>query len=357
VRGSAAPVPVAEPPRRLVLRDPGDRVSATVRVRTLAVMSVVALAIAVLGVMSLAMGSYDVPLPDLFAALTGGADRATTMVVVEWRLPRAVTAVAFGAALGTSGAVFQSLTRNPLGSPDVIGFDSGSATGALTVILLVGVTPAGITAGALAGGLAAAAVVYALAFRHGIAGARFVVVGIAVSAMLIAVNQWLMLRADLDEGMAAAAWTLGSLADIGWSRLAFSLPLVAALLVAVGALSHRIRVLELRDDVARSLGVDVGRTRALMVLAGVSLVAVPTAVAGPIAFVALAAPHLARRLCRTPGLAIAPSAALGALVLLGADVAVQRLPTPSALPVGVATLSLGGAYLLWLLATEARVPR
>lgn len=339
----------AAPRGLLVLRDRHDRLSATVRVRTLVVVAALVAVALVLGATSLAAGTYAVPLPDLFAALTGQADRATTMVVVEWRLPRVVTALAFGAAMGVSGALFQSLTHNPLGSPDVIGFQFGAATGALIVILLIGTGPAGVTTGALVGGALTGTLIYTLAFRHGITGARFVVVGIAVSSMLVAVNQWLILRADLDEGQAAMAWTLGSLADIGWSQLALALPIVAVLLIAAAALSRPVRLLEMRDDAATALGVDAERTRALMLLIGVALIAVPTAVAGPVTFVALASPHLARRLCRAPGTAIVPSAATGALVLLSADVAVQRIPTPSVLPVGIATLSLGGLYLLWLL--------
>ena len=145
--------------------------------------------------------------------------RVSTWSSWNWRLPRVLLALMLGAALGMSGAIFQSLTRNPLGSPDIIGFNSGAYTGALVVILLIGGTYYEIAVGALVGGIATAAVVYLLAYKRGVQGFRLIIVGIAISAMLGSVNTWMILKAKLDDAMAAAVWGAGSLNGLGWTQV------------------------------------------------------------------------------------------------------------------------------------------
>ncbi|MEU9608084.1 iron chelate uptake ABC transporter family permease subunit [Streptomyces sp. NPDC048057] len=305
---------------------------------------------------SLTTGDLALGVHEVVAALTGRADGVTRTVVVTWRLPRAVAALVFGAGFAVAGAVFQSLTRNPLASPDVIGFSSGAYTGALVVLTGVGGTYLDVAAGALVGGSATAVAVYLLAYRGGVQGFRLIVVGIAVSAMLTAANTWMVLRAQLDVAIAAAVWGAGSLNGVGWDRVAPACTVVLVLLVVLAGCQPTLRVMELGDDGARALGVRVERSRLLLLLIGVVLTAAVTAAAGPIAFVALAAPHIARRLTRSPGVPLTASALTGALLLAVADHAAHHL-LPRALPVGVLTVVVGGAYLVWLLAREQRVRR
>jgi iron complex transport system permease protein len=287
-------------------------------------------------------------------ALTGQESGAARLVVFDWRLPRVLLALLIGAALGLSGAVFQSLLRNPLGRPDVIGFNTGAYTGVLVTMAFVGRDYAQTAVGALVGGLLTAAAVYLLAYRRGVHGFRLIIVGIAVSAVLNSVNQWFVIKADLQAAYAAGLWSQGSLNNLGWDQVppvACAIGVLCLLLVALGP---QLRMLELGDDAASALGVRREPARLAYLAIGVALTSVATAAAGPITFVALAAPQIAARLTRAPGIALVPAAVTGALLLLVGDFLAVRLFSPTQLPVGVVTVSLGGAYFAWLLARTAR---
>ncbi len=339
-------------PRTLVVRRGGFALRW--RLRAIVVCAVMAALTLAVTVWALFEGAYPVSPGEVWAALVGDPDAGfARTVVVEWRLPRALAAAVFGAALGASGAVFQSLTRNPLASPDIIGFSAGSYTGALVVIILVGGTYLEVAMGALAGGMATAAVVYLLAARGGVQGFRLIIVGIAVAAMLASFNTWLMLTADLEVAMSAAAWGAGSLNATGWGETLAGGAAVLVLLTLLALLGPGLRQLEMGDDAARTTGVPAERTRLLAVVLGVALIATVTAAAGPIAFVALAAPQIARRLARTPGVTVAPAAFTGAFLLAASDLIAQHL-LPVTLSVGVVTVVGGGAYLVWLIVHEVR---
>lgn len=302
---------------------------------------------------SLLTGKYPIALPEALGALVGQGDDMVRMIVVEWRLPRAALAILLGGALGMSGAIFQSLTRNPLGSPDIIGFSAGSYTGALVVMLLLSGGYYETAAGALTGGIVTAMAVYLLAYRHGVQGFRLIIVGIGVAAMLSAFNTWMIREADLQVSMSAAIWGAGSLNGLGFEQL---LPVVIVLSFVSPLtllLFRPMRQLEMGDDAARASGVNANRTRALLMVLGVALTAIVTAAAGPISFIALAAPQIAKRLTRSAGVALIPSALMGGLLLLAADWAAQHAFGVQ-LPVGVMTVSIGGLYFIWLLIREGR---
>lgn len=303
----------------------------------------------------LVLGDYPMDLPTLLLALVGGGpDPLASYFVQEIRAPRVVAAALVGAALAVSGAIFQALSSNPLGSPDVIGFTTGSATGALIQIVLIGAGPASVGMGALVGGAVTAALVYALAWRRGMTGSRLVLVGVGVAAVAQAVNSLLVVRAPLGAAQTASAWLAGSFNGMRWTGVS---ALGAALLVLLAAavwLGRPLSALVLGDDLARGLGIGVELTRAGLVVVGVALVAVATATAGPIAFVALAAPQIARRLTGSVGTALVPAAIVGAALTMACDLLAQRLFAPTQLAVGVVTGTVGGAYLIWLLTREWR---
>ncbi|UCR88900.1 FecCD family ABC transporter permease [Mycetocola spongiae] len=322
--------------------------------RTAIVTTIIALATLGVFLCSLAFGDFEVAMDEVIRVLLGGGDPANRMVVLEWRLPRALLAIVLGAALALSGAVFQSLTRNPLGSPDIIGFSTGSYTGALIVILLVGGGYYQVALGSLLGGIATAGIVYVLAWRGGVQGFRLIIVGIGVSAMLAAVNTWLILRASLDDALIAAVWGAGSLNGLGLDKLWPVLILSAIIIPVVLAHGPTLRQMELGDDASAALGVSGNRSRLILVVLGVALTALVTAAAGPIGFVSLVAPQLARRLTRSAGVSLLPAAVMGAFLLALADFAAQRLFSPTVLPVGVLTVSIGGFYFLWLLVREGK---
>lgn len=311
------------------------------------------LGLAVFVVCVITLGTGDIALSPLevLSALAGGGEHTDRVVVIEWRLPRVLAAVVFGAALAISGSIFQSLTRNPLASPDILGFSAGSYTGALVVIIIFAGGYVQVAAGALIGGLLAAAIVYILSFRTGMQGFRLIIVGVALAATLSAVNTWMLLRAELDVAMTAAAWGAGSLSTVTWQHVVPATAVITVLLILLRVLAPPLRHLELGDDIARALGIPVEGSKLALVGVGVALIAIVTAAAGPIAFVALAAPHIARLLLRSQRLAMTATALIGALMLTIADFLAQHLlRTP--LPVGVATVVIGGGYLLWLLLHE-----
>lgn len=329
------------------------RIAVRVDRRSVLVCAVLALAIVCVAVLALMTGSYRLSAGQVVSALSGGEAGLVRDIVVEWRLPRVAAALAFGAALGVSGAVFQSLMRNPLADPGIIGFSQGSYTGALIVILVVNGTYMQLVGGALLAGMATAIAVYVLAYRRGVQGFRLIIVGIGVSAMLGSLNTWLILKADLEVAMAAAAWGAGSLNGVSWDQVVIGGACIAVLLLLAGTLSRPMRQLELGDDAAASQGVRVSPARLGLIVVGVALTATVTAASGPIAFISLVAPQIARRLARTAGITLTPAAFVGALLCLTADYIAQHIaPTP--LPVGIITVMLGGGYLGRLLFTEAR---
>ncbi|MFI7575457.1 FecCD family ABC transporter permease [Micromonospora sp. NPDC049497] len=340
----------------IVLRTPGG-LSLRLRPRALAVGVACALLTVALGVVAIGSGDYPMSAADVLRTLAGGGSPAEDFIVTELRLPRLVTAVAVGAALALAGAVFQSLVRNPLGTPDILGFTQGAATGALVVVVLGGGS-AMLAGAALTGGLATGVLVYALAWRRGVHGYRLILVGIGVAAILTGVNGWLLTRAPLMDAARAVLWLTGSLDGRGWSN---AVPLLAALAVLVPVVllanGPALRLVEMGDDAASALGVRVQRLRLVVLAAAVLLVSLAAAAAGPVSFLALTAPHLARRLTRAPGPNLLPSAAVGALLMVAADQIAQRAVPSHQLPVGVVTGVLGGGYLVWLLATERRAGR
>ncbi|SDJ17870.1 FecCD family ABC transporter permease [Nonomuraea jiangxiensis] len=310
-------------------------------------------ALCVVSVAALSTGEFTVPVPDIVRAVFGQGTPVAELIVSRLRAPRVVTGLLVGAAFGVSGAIFQSLTRNPLGSPDFIGFTAGASTGGI-VAVVAGGTATQIAGGALAGCMVTALLVYALAFRRGVQGYRLVLVGIGVNALLVAVNSYLLTRANINDAATAGAWLTGSLSGRGWDHAVPVALALAVLLPMCAAVARPMRMIEMGDDAARSMGIRVEAVRAVAITAGVLLAGVATAAAGPVVFVALAAPQLARRLTRSPGVTLGASALMGAVLLTAADLAAQRLLAPTQLPVGVLTAAIGGTYLALLLRKERR---
>lgn len=322
--------------------------------RSIGALCALGLGAVVLAVLALGVGEYPVSPAEVVAVLTGSDTGFTSVVVLDWRMPRIVLALVIGAALGISGAIFQAITRNPLGSPDVIGFGFGSYTGALVVIALFGGGYYLTAAGAVAGGLLTAVAVYLLAYRNGLAGFRLIIVGIAVSAMLSSLNQWIILKIKLNQAITAAIWQQGTLTGLHWEQAIPVLVCVIPALIWLAYLGPQLPILQMGDDAAGALGVNPERARLAHFAIGVLLIAIATAAAGPISFVALAAPQLARRLTASPGVGLVSSAFMGAFLLLASDLVALRIFAPAELPVGAVTVVAGGAYLIWLLIVQAR---
>jgi iron complex transport system permease protein len=332
----------------------GAGFSMRVRTRAVVVCAAIGVLSAVIGCWSISVGDFPIPITDVVSTLLGGGTSEAQFIVGELRLPRVLTGLLVGAAFGMAGATFQSLARNPLGSPDIIGFDSGAALGAVVVIVVLGGSPAEVAAGAVIGGLLAAVAVYGLAWKRGVKAYRLVLVGIGVGFTFTAINSYLLVRADLVDLQRATVWLTGSLNGRTWDDVR----LAAIALVVLGPLAvlaqRWLDRLELGDDLAAGLGVPVNAAKLTTIVVGVGLAALAVAAAGPIGFVAFVAGPIARRLTHSGGACIVPAAFVGALVVVAADLVARRIIAPTELPVGIMTSMLGAPYLIWLLTRQIR---
>lgn len=311
------------------------------------------LALALVGYGVAAGGAHHLPADRLLPILLGQGD-TIEQIVMDKRLPRVVLGVCFGFALGAAGAITQSITRNPLASPDIVGVTSGASLAAVLVLVGAGgrLGVVGLTGAALAGGLVAAAVVLAFGWRGGLSGLRIILAGIAVSTGCSAAITWMLMRTDLDTAEMATRWLTGTLGLANPGDMAVAVPVGLASVLVLALTSRQVATLRLSPDTARSLGVDVTRARAVQMLVAVVLTATATAVCGPIGFVGFVAPQLAMRVLRTAGPPVLGGGLLGAVVVLAADRLVQSLPVT--LPVGSVTATLGAPVLIWLVVRRAR---
>ncbi|MGI5415435.1 FecCD family ABC transporter permease [Actinomadura luteofluorescens] len=304
--------------------------------------------------LSIGAGDFPIALPRVLATLLGRGERFDTFVIMDLRLPRALAGLAAGVALGVSGAITQSLARNPLASPDVLGITQGAGAVAVALLTVSGGATAAVTgsvglpAAALTGGLGTGLLVYALAWRRGIDGFRLVLIGVSVSAAMQAVTTWLLVTADITDVARAQVWLVGSLDGRSPGQAWTALGCTLVLLAVVAGAAFQFGPLHFGDEVAAGLGVRYPVVRAVMLLCAVLLAGVAVSVAGPVPFVALVAPQVAMRLARCPTPPLAASGLVGASLLTGADL-VARTALPVALPVGVVTAAVGGPFLVYLL--------
>ena len=302
-------------------------------------------------VVTVTVGQLGIPLGELGTVLTGGGTRVQGWSLWTTRLPRLLVGALAGAAFAVSGSVFQSVTRNPLGSPDVIGLGAGAAAGASAAALVwPGIVP--VPVGALIGAGVAILAVYLGSGRGFSAPYRMVVTGIAVGAMALSFVQLSLARATREDAQVVAAWLNGSLAARSWDDVLVIAVALVVLAPAALALSRPLQLVEMGDDAATATGVPVDRVRGGAVVIAVALTAAAVTVCGPVAFVALTAPQISRRLTRSSGPGMVAAACTGAAVLVVADLVAQHLPWGVQYPVGVVTAALGGIYLGFLLLRE-----
>ena len=326
--------------------------------------TVLGLALIVLvAAVNIGRGDFPISVGEVLGVLTGGGNPARQFIVLELRLPRTLTGILVGAALGLSGAITQAIARNPLASPDILGVTAGASAAAVAVIVFsgsgsdsaVGTTLAGVglPIAALVGGLGTAALVYALAWRRGIEGYRLVLVGVGIGAVATAITAWMLVIAQVVVASQAAVWLTGSLNGRGWEHvvpvgLALTVLVPVALVLAFG-----LGALQFGDDTARGLGLRVDRARSALIIIAVVVAAVATSSAGPIAFVALVVPQICQRLVGAARPPLLTSAVYGALLTVTADL-IARSVLGNELPAGIVTAVLGAPYLLYLLVRRNR---
>lgn len=325
--------------------------------RTTSVNAVLGALVVCLVVATMMIGSYVLtPWQVVGSVLRVVDDPSVDFIVLDLRLPTAATGLAVGLALGVAGLVFQRMLNNPLASPDFVGISSGASFFAVTTILFASSGALVVSGMALAGALLTALAVYLLAWRDGITGYRFILIGIGITELFVALIGYSIAKADLYDAREAMTWLVGSVGSAGAFELRTLLFAVAVLLPVVLLLARQLGVLELGDDAAQALGVRVERTRLALLVLAVVLVAMATAAAGPVAFVALISGPIAVRLVGTGSASLPAAALVGAAIVLSADLVAQHL-LPVALPTGVVTGAVGAPYLIWLLATVNREGR
>ena len=333
-----------------------DRLGARLRRRRVLVTTATALVALALWVTTMVVGSIHVPPLDVLRSLLHlGDDAKIDLVVREFRLPTAMTGLAVGFALGLSGPLFQRLLANPLAAPDFVGISSGAGLFAAVAIIVFTASGLAVSGAALLGAAASTALIYLLAWRDGIRGFRFILIGVGISAMMASFTGYVLARAEIWDARAAMAWLVGSVGQAGPEEL--RILIVATLLATpfVLLLDRQLRALELGDDKAAALGARVEPARVAVVAVAVVLVGFATAAAGPIPFVALMAGPIAARLLGPAG-GILAAGFIGASLVLAADLFAGHV-MPAPVPTGVVTGLIGAPYLLWLLATVNREGR
>lgn len=323
------------------------------RVRTVAVVSALAAAVLCLFVLATMLGSSLLNPVEVLAGLFGFGEGSANFVVRELRLPRAIAALLVGLALGASGTIFQRVLANPLASPDFLGVASGAGTATVAAIVFFGASGLVLPAAAIGGAVVSAALIWVLAWRRGISGYRFILVGIGVAAFAQSITHYLVARAEFSDARTAMTWLIGSVGMASVQSIVV-LAVAAALLVPAGAvIARRLRALELGDETARGLGAAVQRDRMLVLGCAVVLIALATSAAGPLAFVALLAGPLAGILLGAAGPSIAAAALTGAVITQLADLVAQHaLPWP--LSTGIVTGFVGAPYIAWLIVSANR---
>ncbi|NUV79315.1 iron chelate uptake ABC transporter family permease subunit [Streptomyces sp. CAI-155] len=334
----AAPASVAAATRR--------RVRSALRRRT--VILVLAVLVVAAFAVTLMAGRTFYPPGDVWRVILGEQVPGASFTVGRLRLPRAVLAVVAGFSFGLAGVTFQTMLRNPLASPDIIGISSGASAAAAIAIVTLSLGEVQVSVLAIAAGLGVALLVYALAFRGGVVGTRLILIGIGISAMLDSITSYTLSQAaewDLQEAM---RWLTGSLNGTTWDQVLPALAAAAVLTPLLLGQSRNLSAMQLGDDTASALGVRVERTRITVIVAAVGLIAFATAAAGPIAFVAFLSGPIAARIVGAGGSLLVPAGLVGALLVLVADFTGQ-FAFGERYPVGVVTGVLGAPYLVYLI--------
>lgn len=357
-----APVPTLPgvPPTTGRSRRPGHatirnrHVALRINVRVLTLTLVALAALAVISIWAMTLGSFPIPFMEVAKAVVGQGSDDQLFVVRTLRLPRVICAILIGMCLAMAGAIFQGLARNPLVSPDIIGIDAGATVVAM-VWIISGRPYSLLPVGAFIGAVLTAAIIYGLSWKRGISTSRLILVGIGIGEVIGAFSTFVTLKYPIEVVRPAIVWTMGSIYGSNWRDVQILLGcLIVVTPIAVG-LMWKLRALQLGNDAARSLGMSLEGVQAGLIITGCALAASAVAIAGPIGFVALMIPHIARMLAGPmSGSVLLFTASLGAIFLLLSDIVGQHY-LPVTLPVGVVTAAVGAPYFLYLMYRSAKL--
>lgn len=328
------------------------------RGRSVLVVAVLAAATVFACALHVSLGGSSIDLWAVLRTMFGDApDPRTALAVIEFRMPRTVAAVISGSALAVAGAITQTIARNPLASPDILGVTAGASLGAVGVLVLAGGGAAGLSgaaallgmpAAAFLGGIIAGLAVFLLSYRGRVDGYRIVLVGLGVSWLATSLVTWLLTLGDVTNAAQALTWMSGSLNAEDWTLVGPLAIAALALMSATALFARPLAMTAFGDATAVGLGARIDLYRVTALILSVLLASLATVIAGPLGFVALVAPQIARLMVRSATPPIMASAFTGALLVLLADVLTARvLPVP--MPAGIGTALIGVPYLVWLL--------
>jgi iron complex transport system permease protein len=294
------------------------------------------------------VGQTFTPFSVVFRVITGEYVPGASFTVGHLRLPRVITSLLAGMSFGMAGIAFQTMLRNPLASPDIVGVSSGASAAAIFAIIILQIDGPVVSIFSIIVGLLVALIIYVLANKNGVAGTRIILIGIGISAIIESFIAYILSQASAWNLQESLRWLTGS---INAAQIAHSVPLLISLLFFGGLLCSRTKALEalaMGEDTATAIGVKVGLTRIIIIVCSVGLIAVATAITGPIAFVAFLSGPIAARIIGASGSLLIPSAFVGASLVLTGDYIGQFL-LPTRYPVGLVTGALGAPYLIYLI--------
>ncbi|SOC40585.1 FecCD family ABC transporter permease [Ureibacillus acetophenoni] len=296
----------------------------------------------------LMLGNTIYPVKDVLAVLLGEEVKGASFTVGTLRFPRMLACLLAGFAFGVGGYVFQTMLRNPLANPNVIGITAGSSAAAVFCIVVLQASNTVISIAAVVGGLLTVTIIYGFSRTTSFSIGRLILIGIGIQAMLNAFISYLMLIAKTHDLPTALRWLSGSL---NGTKIETILPLLILLVICTPILMYfarHLEMLELGEQAATSLGVSTNRVRIILLVSAVLIIALATATTGPIAFISFLAGPIARRIVGVGFSALIPSGLIGAILVLGADL-IGQFAFETRFPVGVITGIIGAPYLIYLL--------
>ncbi|MCH1958491.1 MULTISPECIES: FecCD family ABC transporter permease [Romboutsia] len=311
---------------------------------------------------SLNMGSLSIEPLDVIKTLVGQGSKSHEIAIFKLRLPRIVIGILVGTALAIAGTILQGVTKNDLADSGILGINSGAA---LFVVIYIYIMNGNVYDGisnmtiftmpivALSGAIFGAFLIYILAWKNGINSSRLLLIGIGINVAFTSLLTIFQLRFTTQEFNRVMAWTSGSIWGASWKYVLAVLPFILIFTLLTIYKSRYLDVLNLGDEVATGLGIEVEKERRRLIIYAVILAGVATSVAGSIGFLGLVAPHIARKLVGPKHKKLIPTAALvGSLILLVSDTIARNLIAPMEIPVGIVVAIIGVPYFIYLMLSE-----
>ncbi|NYF26353.1 iron chelate uptake ABC transporter family permease subunit [Sporosarcina sp. JAI121] len=325
--------------------------------KSLFITMIATLLLGVVAILSMGSGDFFISPIHVLKVILGIGDSFDQTIIFEFRLPRIMMAILVGIGLATAGAILQSVSRNPLGSPDIIGITAGASFAVVLFLALFSNESNALTVSqdwmplfAFGGAMITAAIVFALSWKNGIAPFRMLLIGIGISAFMHAGTTVLMLVGPIHQASQANIWITGSIYGSNWTEVRMIAIWITILFIITLAMTREMNVLELGDDLAKSAGSSVQRSRIIFLLLCTGLTGASVAFAGGIGFVGLIAPHIAKRIVGpTFGSMVGLSAVIGAIIVVVADWIARVAFAPIEVPAGVWTAVIGAPYFIYLL--------